>query len=243
MRLKGNKILITGATSGIGESLLYKFLNLDNQIIAVGRNEKKLKELERTDKRIIPFACDVSKAKDLIRLETFVKQEHQDTNILINNAAVQYNYDFTEHSGIWDKIDREVHTNFTAPLKIIAALLPVISLNPNAAIVNITSGLAFVPKKQAPVYCGTKGGLHIFSKSLREQLPGINVFEVIPPVTDTPMTAGRGKQKISPEQLTEEFIRGFRKNRFEINIGKVKLLRLINRISPSAAENIIRRIS
>lgn len=240
MRLQGNKILITGATGGIGEALLMKFLALDNSVIAVGRNELKLHELARIDKYIIPFLCDVSKTEDLNNLVTFVEQKHPDTNILINNAGIQFNYHFEEPK-LLGKIEQEVAINFLAPLKLTALLLPTLNRNRNAAIVNVSSGIGLVPKKQAPVYCGTKGGIHIFSKALRYQLTQVKVFEIIPPLVDTEMTAGRGKGKISPEQLVEEFVSAFKKDTYEINIGKVKWLKLLNRWMPSVAERIMKR--
>lgn len=241
MRLHGNKILITGATAGIGEAMLNKFLTLNNQVIAVGRNEQKLQSLAQTDERIIPFYCDISKSEDLDKLIMFIEQNHPDTNILINNAGIQYNYQFEEESHLLRKIEQEINVNLLAPLKLIALLLPILKINGNAAIVNVSSGLGLVPKMQAPVYCGTKAGIHIFSKSLRYQLKQIKVFEIIPPIVDTQMTAGRGKEKISPEKLVNEFIDAFHKDKFEVNIGKVKLLKIINRISPSIAERIMKK--
>ena len=92
MKLKGNKLLITGSTSGIGEAILEAFIKEDNQVIAVGRNEEKLKDLAAKDKRIIPFRCDVSKQEDLDSLVVFIEQDHTDLNILINNAGIQYNF-------------------------------------------------------------------------------------------------------------------------------------------------------
>ena len=93
---------------------------------------------------------------------------------------------------------------------------------------------------QAPVYCGTKAGIHIFAKALRYQLVKVKVFEIIPPLVDTNMTKGRGNGKIIAEQLVDEFIKSFEKNNYEINIGKVKLLKFINRIFPSLAEKIMK---
>jgi uncharacterized oxidoreductase len=241
MKLSQNKILITGATAGIGEALLNKFLSLNNHVIALGRNEEKLKELARKDKQIIPFPCDISKAEDLDKLILFVEQQHPDTNILINNAGIQYNYHFAEEPYLLGKIEQEINVNFLAPLKIIALLLPILKTNENAAIVNVSSGLGLVPKRQAPVYCGTKAGIHIFSKALRYQLQHIKVFEIIPPLVDTEMTAGRGKGKISPEQLVEEFIKAFKKDKYEVSIGKVKLLKIINRLFPFLAEKIMKK--
>lgn len=240
MQIQGNKIVITGATKGIGKALLQKFLALDNQIIAVGRNAMQLKELAAEDNRIIPFACDISKADDLDKLIMFIEQDHPDTNILINNAGIQFNYHFAEEAQLLGKIEQEINVNFLAPLKLIALLLPMLKTNKNAAIVNVSSGLGLVPKLQAPVYCGTKAGLHIFTKALRYQLQDIEVFEIIPPLVDTQMTAGRGKGKISPEQLADEFLGAFRKNKFEVSIGKVKLLRFINRLSPALADRIMK---
>ncbi len=240
MRLEQNKILITGATSGIGEALLNKLLSLDNHIVAVGRNDKKLKSLELKNKRIIPFRCDISKAEDLDNLVLFIEQNHPETNILINNAGIQYNYDFNEEMHLRYKIEQEITVNFLAPLKLTALLLPTLNSNTNSAIINVSSGLGLVPKKQAPVYCGTKAGIHIFSKALRYQIKDTKVFEIIPPLVETPMTKGRGKGKISAEKLVDEFIRAFQKNHYEVNIGKVKLLKVINRISPKLAESIMK---
>lgn len=241
MNLKENKILITGATSGIGKALTQKFLKHDNKVIAVGRNRAKLDLLAALDKRIIPFKCDISKQQGIDDLVLFIEQEHSDLNILINNAGIQYNYHFTEETGLTNKIEHETRTNFLAPIQLIALLLPTLEMNTNSAVVNVSSGLGLVPKKQAPVYCGTKAGIHIFSKALRYQLENTKVFEIIPPLVDTAMTKGRGKGKISPEQLADEFMFAFKKNKFEVNIGKVKLLKIINRIAPKLAEGIMKK--
>ena len=112
MQLHKNKILITGATAGIGKALTEKFLELDNEIIAVGRNEKKLEELAKFDKRIIPFKCDISEQSELDRLTLFVEQKHQDLNILINNAGIQYNYNFGKEHQLLQKVEYEINVNF-----------------------------------------------------------------------------------------------------------------------------------
>src|SRR5690606_16065429 len=125
----------------------------------------------------------------------------------------------------------EININLTAPIKLTASLLPVLQVNSNSAIVNVSSGLAIVPKTKSAVYCGTKAAIHIFSKSLRYQLENVKVFEIIPPLVDTEMTKGRGNGKITPQRLVDEFIKAFKSNRYEVNIHKVKLLRIVNRIS------------
>lgn len=240
MQVSGNKILINGATTGIGKALALKFHALGNTIVALGRNTESLHGLSRLGDNIIPFACDLTKINELERLTVFIKNEHPDLNILINNAGIQYNYHFAEEKQLVQKIDHEVNLNFVVPLKLIALLLPTLQLNDQAAIVNVSSGIGLVPKMQAPVYCGTKAAIHIFSQSIRYQLQQVKVFELIPPLVDTNMTKGRGSGKISPEQVADEFINAFAKNHYEVGIGKVKLLKLINRVSPRLAQRIMK---
>lgn len=240
MRLTNNKILITGATDGIGKALAERFVALNNLVIAVGRNQDKLEELTSSNKNFIGFQADVSNMEDLERLSMFISAQHPDLNILINNAGVQFNYHFEEELHLMNKIDYEVTVNLLAPIKLTGLLLPILKLNDNAAVVNVSSGLGLVPKMQAPVYCGTKAGIHIFTKSLRYQLKNVKVFEIIPPLVQTSMTEGRGRGKILPAELVQEFMKAFKKDVFEVNIGKVKLLKLINRISPAVAEKIMK---
>jgi len=240
MRLTNNKILITGATDGIGKALAERFVALNNLVIAVGRNQDKLEELTSSNINFIGFQADVSNIEDLERLSMFISAQHPDLNILINNAGVQFNYHFEEELHLMNKIDYEVTVNFLAPIKLTGLLLPILKLNDNAAVVNVSSGLGLVPKMQAPVYCGTKAGIHIFTKSLRYQLKNVKVFEIIPPLVQTSMTEGRGRGKILPAELVQEFMKAFEKDVFEVNIGKVKLLKLINRISPAVAEKIMK---
>jgi short-subunit dehydrogenase involved in D-alanine esterification of teichoic acids len=242
MKATGHKVLITGATSGIGLALAEKFTALGNTVIATGRSKEKLALLAQKIPQLITFCCDLASREGIDELIIFIEREHQDLNILVNNAGIQYNYDFLSSSQITYKIDHEIKTNLIAPLQLCALLIPLLQLKPEAAIINISSGLAIAPKKTAPVYCGTKAGIHIFSQALRFQLENsaIKVFEIIPPLVDTPMTAGRGKNKISPQALVEEFWPYFLNNTYEIYIGKARLLNLIYRLSPALALKIMK---
>ncbi|MCB1120631.1 MAG: SDR family NAD(P)-dependent oxidoreductase, partial [Verrucomicrobiae bacterium] len=107
---------------------------------------------------------------------------------------------------------------------------------------NVSSGLAFAPKKCAPVYCATKAGLHSFTLSLRNQLEGspVKVFELIPPLAETAMTEGRGGSKISVREVAEALLKGFAADRFEINVGPVALLRGMLRIAPRWAHSLVK---
>src|SRR3546814_18885842 len=128
---------------------------------------------------------DVSKQEELDRLTLFIEQEHKDLNILINNAGIQHNYNFGDEHQLLHKVEQEINVNLLAPLKLIALLLTTLQLNDNSAIVNISSGLALIPNAHAPVYYGTKAGIHVFSKSLGSQFDNAKLFEIIPSIIDT----------------------------------------------------------
>ncbi len=240
MKLINNTILITGGSSGIGLAMAQKFMSLGNRVIITGRNKEKLESVQQLLPGIVTIPCDLTKQADMDMLVHTIEQKYPRLNVLINNAGVQYNYSFTQEADIHHKVVNEIETNLTAPIKLITLLLPLLEGSERSAIVNVSSGLGIVPKASAAVYCGTKAGVHIFTKALRYQLKHTKVFEVIPALVDTDMTRGRGKGKISPQQLVDEFIRGFEHDKYEINIGKIKLLRSINRLAPSLAEKIMR---
>ncbi len=128
------------------------------------------------------------------------------------------------------------------PLLLIKLLLPALHAQPSAAIVNVSSGLALVPKQSAAVYCASKAGLHSFTTALRWQLEGstIAVFEIMPPLVDTAMTAGRGRRKLSPDALAAEFWSGWCADRLVLPIGRTKQLVWLQRWLPHLAERIMR---
>ncbi len=242
MKLTNNTILITGGSSGIGLALLKTFYELGNKVIIVARNSKKLNEVKKQFHEIEIFECDLTKQSDLDELVVYIEQNYQNLNMLFNNAAIQYNYDFLTEQNITNKVDYEVSANLTSTIKLCGLLLPTLLKNENSAIVNVSSGLAISPKKSAPVYCATKSAIHNFTKAFRYQMEDTNlkVFEILPPLVETPMTEGRGKNKLTPEKLVIEFVNDFKNNKYESYIGKSKLLKLISRISPKFADRILK---
>ena len=242
MELSNNTILLTGGTSGIGLELLRQFYNLGNKIIVASSSPDKLNNLHRHYPGVSTVVCDLGDTKAVRKLLAHCLNTYPEINILINNAGIQYRYDWLEEEDGFNKIAKELRVNLSSPLYLIYGLLPQLQKQKQAAIINVSSALAFHPKKSAPVYCASKAALHNLSKSLRYQLEGssIKVFEIIPPMVDTPMTAGRGKGKLSPKQLADEFMRNFRRNKYESNIGKTKLLRLIGRLYPKGADRILK---
>ena len=235
MKATGNTVLITGGSAGIGFGLAKKFSELGNKVIITGRNEEKLRNAVSQLNNASYIMCDQSKQNDLEDLLLKVQNEFPEVNILINNAGIQYNYSLLEESQPFDRIENEINTNLLSVIKLSTMFIPVLGDKNEAAIINVSSVLAFVPKQSGPVYCATKAGVHSFTQVLRYQLEetNIKVFELIPALVETEMTKGRGKDKISVDDLVKEFIAGFEKDVKEINIGKVKLLRKLNRFIPN----------
>ena len=243
MKVQDNVILITGGTSGIGLTLMKRFIAEGNKVIITGRNLTKLKELKASHQNLDIFCGDLSEANVIDDLVNFIQSNHSNLNILINNAGVQFNYHFISEKEVAQKIKYEIATNFIAPILLNTKLLPILKKNSESSIVNVSSGLFLAPKESASVYCATKSALHTYTKTLRYQLEseGIKVFEIIPALIETPMTAGRGKNKMSTEELVDEFFKNFRYNYFEIYIGKTKLLKYLSRFLPNIADNMMRK--
>lgn len=238
MNTAHNTVLITGGTSGIGFALAQRFLQEGNAVIVTGTNAEKAKAVKSQLPTITIELADIRDRQALDRLV----YNYPDVNILINNAGVQYNYDFANPAIAVQQIETELDINLLGPLYLTKGFLPQLLSHPTAAIINVSSGLGIVPKQSAPIYCASKAALHSFTKTLRWQLEAtsVRVFEIIPPIVDTAMTRGRGRGKIKPEALVKEFWRDFSQDRFEMRIGKTKLLFVFQRFIPTLAERIMR---
>jgi uncharacterized oxidoreductase len=243
MKVGNNTILITGGGSGIGLSLARAFLRSDNTVIVCGRNPVKLEAVKKQHPGIITFVCDIANDQEREKLIHAATQKYPKLNVLVNNAGIQHNYDFTDGKDHRALIDEETNINFLAHVKLTDQLLPLFAKMQVAAIVNISSALAVVPKESAPIYCATKAAIHNFSKALRYQLQKtpIKVFEIMPTLVDTEMTKGRGKDKVSPDSLATEVLRAMETERYEIPIGKTRMLFLLHRFAPAIVERIARK--
>lgn len=196
MKLTGNTILITGGTSGIGLAFAEEFLKEGNKVIITGRREERLKEIKTRFPKIITKVSDVSDAGQRVELVDWIRHSYPDTNILINNAGVQLITDLKSEVDL-NRIGTEIETNFTAPVHLASLFIKHLSDKENAAIINITSGLAFVPIAAMAIYCATKAAMHSLTMSLRFQLKdtGIKVFEIAPPSVDTELGHDRRENK------------------------------------------------
>ncbi|WP_028312189.1 SDR family oxidoreductase [Derxia gummosa] len=244
MQLEGRTVLITGGSSGIGRALVERFLALDCTVVTCSRHGPAPDEAQSP--RLCHLRLDLASPEGRRALLTELRTRYVDLSLLINNAGVQHLVDFTTApmSHIEATSREEIALNLEAPLLLGAALLPLLREQPEAAIVNITTGLALAPKKSSPVYCASKAALRSFTRSFRYQVeevaPRVRVVEALPPLVDTRMTTGRGSGKLAPADVAEALVAGLRAGRDEICIGKTRLLKLLMRLSPALVYRILR---
>ena len=193
MQITGNTILITGGGSGIGRGLAESLHELGNQIIIAGRRPDALANATKANPGIVSLPLDVSDPEAIRAFAERVTNEYPELNVLINNAGIMIPENLRDlPTGLADS-EAIINTNLLGPIRLTAALLPHLKKQTHAAIINVSSGLAFVPLPVTPTYSATKAALHSYTVSLRVQLAKtpVEVIEIIPPAVATDLTPGR----------------------------------------------------
>ena len=241
MNITDKHIVITGGTSGIGLELV-KQLYEHNDISVIARPSSGLDQLRSEYDKIAIFEADLSDLKAVEQAADLILKSNESIDVLINNAAVQYTPHLLDDDFGFETIKREIDINFTSVCTLIYLLLPGLLKSTPSIVLNVNSGLALAPKTSSAVYCATKGALNIFSQSLQYQLEDTNVTvkQVFLPLVETKMTERRGNGKLSAEKAASEIIKGLSSSNSILDIGKVKLLRLIMRLSPALARRIMK---
>ncbi len=195
MKLTNNKILITGGASGIGLGLTERFTEENNAVIVCGRRESVLREAAKKFPSVITRVCNLAVEKERVELYQWIKDQHSDLNVLINNAGIQQWMNVTDPD-FYQKAKEEMSTNMEAPLHLISLFINLPALD---TIMNVTSGLSFVPFTKVPVYSATKAFFHSFTLSARHLLrsKNIEVIEIIPPALNTDL-GGKGLHDAAP---------------------------------------------
>lgn len=238
MILQNNTILITGGSSGLGLEMAKQFIHNGNKVIVCSRTPEKLQQAREIVPEIITYTCDISIEEERKKLSHWIAENYPQINILINNAAIVHRIDFTDDRNSYEKSVKEIVTNLQAPIHLSKLFLPLLSVNPEAKIINITTGLVYVPRADYPFYNATKAALHSFTQVLRNQLKNksIEVIEVLFPVVDTPWHEGNApKIAITAEKAVNEMVKGLIAGKDEIKVGKVKLLYYLSRFAPKFA--------
>lgn len=195
MRKDGNTILITGGGSGIGRELAQRWHDTGNTVVVAGRTEESLRESAEGRENIHVMTLDASDAGDIARFVGDILERFPALNVLVNNAGIMRYEDITGSRDLADA-EAEVTTNLLGPIRLTDALIDHLKAQDGAAIVNVTSGLAFVPMPKAATYSATKAALHSYTVSLRKKLEGqIEVIELAPPGVQTELTPGQSSRE------------------------------------------------
>jgi len=227
MNISGNTILITGGATGIGYAIAESFLEAGNEVIICGRREERLLEAQKKHPELHIKVCNVAEEADRRTLVEWVSVHFSNLNILINNAGVQRDIEFTKGISEFLSGENEIRINLESPIILSGLFIPHLTGKKEAAIINVSSGLGFIPAARMPVYSASKAGIHAFSMALRQQLlkSGIKVFEVVPPAVETGLNpegrAKRGNYKVDlmPDEFVAAVMKGFKNDIFEIGYG------------------------
>nr|WP_314257955.1 SDR family NAD(P)-dependent oxidoreductase [uncultured Devosia sp.] len=242
MKITGSTILITGGTSGIGLEFAKQMLARTNTVIVTGRDQGKLDAAATALPGIQTIRSDVTDTPAIAQLVEQVSNRFPKLNMLVNNAGIMRGVDVLAPQGDLLELTSEVDTNLNGPIRLASAFLPLLLRQPKAAIVNVTSGIAFLPMPPSPVYSAAKAGLHAWTVTLRMQLRSTNVsvFEVAPPLTATPLGTNslhpeviKGIPMMAAEQMVSIALKGITQGKLEIRPGMSNLMKIVSRIAPN----------
>jgi uncharacterized oxidoreductase len=193
MKMQGNTIFITGGTSGIGKGLAEAFHKLGNQVLISGRREDRLKSIAAANPGMKHFVLDVTDPSSVLSVARKVIEEFPALNVVVNNSGIQRRHNFSDGASVNDSaMLAEIQTNLLGLIRVTAEFLPHLKRQAGATLVNVSSGLAFIPMPAFPVYCATKAAVHSFTLTLRQQLKNssVKVVELIPPYVATELGGG-----------------------------------------------------
>lgn len=244
MDLKNSTILITGGTSGIGLELVRQLTKQGATILITGRKLDALNETKKQFPNVHIFQSDVSNPNDIEQLYKAVIQQFPKLNIIINNAGLMRLIDLQDSSLSLDNINQEIATNLTGTVQMVHQFLPHLVKQKSAAIVNVSSGIAFMSYSVAPIYSATKAGVRAYTQALRLQLEDTNVkvFEMIPPGVNTNLQndwaiTPNPSMMMSVEQMVSVAIKGLQNDKKELKPFAINLIKIASRVAPGLLLN------
>lgn len=238
--MSGNAILITGGASGIGLELARQLLARDNTVIITGRSQARLDAARAQLPQLHAMRSDVSDVNAVVELHALLSAAFPKLNVLINNAGIGLLRNLNDPRIGLEELTREIQTNVMGPVWMVQQFLPLLRSQPQAAIVNVSSGLAFVPLTLKPIYCATKAAVHSYTQSLRVQVEpsGVKVFEVAPPATAGTEFNSEDGHQVDPRflmdlsKMVRVTIRGLERDKRLILPGASTVLKLMGRVAP-----------
>lgn len=243
MKLTDNTILITGGSEGIGLELA-RALAPGNTVIICGRSEAKLAKAKAALPGVVTMVCDVTVAAQRGELVSEIQQAYPSFNLLINNAGGRQVTDLIADKGFEAALSADLDLNFNAPVSLCQGLLNHLRAQPTAAIVNVTTGLVYLPKTAYPFYCAAKAALRSYTQSLRWALRDthLSVHEVLMPLVDTPFHQGQLPNTIramSAKSAAKQALQGIAAHKPEIHVGKSSLVRWLAFLIPQKGLAVI----
>ena len=239
MKLKQKTVLITGATSGIGLELAKELVARGNTVLITGRDAEKLRKAKAGVPALHIFQSDVTKPEEIAALQQRVAAEFPACDVLINNAGIMRNLNLNAQRSLID-VTEEIDVALKGPVQMVQAFLPLLKARPEALIVNVSSGLAFIPFPLSPVYSAAKAALHAYTRCLRVQLKGtrVAVVELAPPGTETKLfrdefqTEMKSQKAMPVKTLVQQAIVGIEAGKTEIRPGLSNILYFLSRLAP-----------
>jgi uncharacterized oxidoreductase len=227
MKLTGNTIFITGSTSGIGRSLAEALHKRGNQVIVSGRRKNHLAEVTKANPGMQSIELNVEDPKSIAAAAKKLIAEYPKLNVLINNAGIMRADDAAAPI---DEITllSTITTNLLGPIRMTSALIEHLKNQPAATVINVSSGLAFVPLASSSVYSATKAAMHSYTQSMRYKLKGssVSVLELAPPWVQTDLLNSKDEPRAMPlPQFIDETMIVLGTDAQEVLVERVKMLR------------------
>jgi uncharacterized oxidoreductase len=236
MKLKGRTILITGGSAGIGLAFALKFIELGNEVIVTGRRQAVLDKVKAKYPKIHTIQSDVADSAQIAKLAARVKAEFPRLDVLMNNAGIMLYKNLKAPAADLAGLTAEMNINVGGVIGMTSAFIDILTAN-KGTVINVSSGLAFVPLHAAPIYSATKAAIHSYTQSLRFQLEetGVEVIELMPPAVKTDLTAAFPEGEvtlITTEELVKQSFASLNAGTVEIRPGQSKQLALMRRLAP-----------
>jgi uncharacterized oxidoreductase len=239
MKTTQNTVLITGGSAGIGLEIAKQFAARGNKVIITGRNEARLKHAASQIPGATTIVSDVTRAADVENLVKRLNADFPTLDVVINNAGSAFVHLLSAGGGSYEKAGEEMQTNYLSIVRLNEKLLPLLGKQKEAAIVNVSSIVAFAPNHVIATYAASKAALHSYTLSLRLDLAkttNIEVFELMPPLVNTDFSQDiGGANGIPPATVAEALISAFEKDEYEIHVGNTAYIYELSRSSPAEA--------
>jgi len=230
MKLTGRTILITGGSAGIGLAFALKFAELGNEVIVTGRRQRVLDELKAKHPNLHAIQSDVADPAQIAALARNIKDDYPKLDVLMNNAGIMLHKNLKVPAPDLDGLIAEVNINVAGVMRMSSAFIDILTAN-KGTIINVSSGLAFVPLPSAPIYSATKAAVHAYTQY------GVEVVELMPPVVKTDLSAemseGDGVAVITTDELVKQSFASLKAGALEIRPGQAKQLAFMRRIAPN----------